>query len=96
MPYPAVLVQLPAPSAESWNAMPPTTAGRHCAACQHEGVDFTTYTDGELAAYLARPGKLAGGRFRTSQLGRPLLPAARPVAGWWGWGRWECHQSARF
>ena len=65
--------------------MPPTAAGRHCATCQHEVVDFTTYTDGELAAYLARPGQLACGRFRASQLGRPLWPVAAPVASWRRW-----------
>lgn len=78
-------LQLPQPCAQSWDAMTPTAAGRYCAACQHEVVDFTTFTDGELAAYLARPGQLPCGRFRQSQLGRPLLPAAVPVAGWRRW-----------
>ena len=85
MPATAISLQLPQPCAESWEAMTPTDAGRHCAACQHEVVDFTAFTDGELAAYLARPGKLACGRFRASQLGRVLLPAAVPVAGWRRW-----------
>ena len=36
--------------------MPPTAAGRHCAACATEVVDFTRLTDGEILAYLARRG----------------------------------------
>ena len=65
--------------------MLPTSGGRHCAACQQVVVDFTAYTDAELAAYLGRPGKLPCGRFRESQLGRVLHPAAVPTATWRRW-----------
>ncbi|WP_460582700.1 hypothetical protein [Hymenobacter arcticus] len=78
-------IQIPQPCAESWDAMTPTTAGRHCAACAKTVVDFTTYTDGELAAYVSQHSQLPCGRFRESQLGRVLRPAAMPVVGWRRW-----------
>ena len=79
------MISLPQACPQSWDAMTPTSGGRHCEACQQVVVDFTAYTDAELAAYLGRPGKLPCGRFRESQLGRVLHPAAAPVVGWRRW-----------
>ena len=78
-------IHLPTPCHESWAAMPPTEAGRHCAACQTQVVDFTGMTDGEVVAFLRHNTAVSCGRFRESQLSRPLLAAARPVAGWRRW-----------
>jgi hypothetical protein len=80
-----ITITLPQPCAASWDAMTPNAAGRHCTACQKTVVDFTSYTDAGLAAYLSQHGQLPCGRFRESQLGRVLLPAAVPVAGWRRW-----------
>lgn len=79
MPRSTLLLRLPQPCQESWDAMTPTGPGRHCATCQKTVVDFTQKTDGELLAYFrqARPDQTCG-RFRSAQLGRPL--AARPAA----------------
>jgi hypothetical protein len=86
MPMPPVTIQQPAPCHESWAAMTPTEAGRHCAACQTEVVDFTRMTDGEVVAFLRHtiPGRRCG-TFREDQVGRPLLAAARPVTGLRRW-----------
>ncbi|UPL49171.1 carboxypeptidase-like regulatory domain-containing protein [Hymenobacter sublimis] len=76
MPRPTLSV--PKPCHESWQAMTPATQGRHCAACDKVVVDFTRMSDAELLAHLGQP-KGSGstcGRFRASQLERPLLPAA--------------------
>lgn len=88
MPQPTTRLHLPRPCAESWAAMTPTGSGRHCAACQKTVVDFTHKTDAEILAYLrqAGTGKTCG-RFRATQVARPLHPAQptpRP-ARWQAW-----------
>lgn len=74
-----VIIHQPAPCNENWDAMTPTEAGRHCAACQTQVVDFTHMTDGEVLAFLRHtiPGNRCG-LFREDQVGRPLV-AAPPV-----------------
>ena len=69
-------IQVLSPCHESWDAMMPTSAGRHCAACQKVVVDFTQKTDAEILTYLAGASRQPCGRFRAEQLGRPLQPAA--------------------
>jgi hypothetical protein len=83
-----VTIRIPQPCSESWDAMTPTTAGRHCAACQKTVVDFTLQTDAEILAYLARAaGGRTCGRFVAGQLERPLQRAAptAPTARWRAW-----------
>jgi len=70
---------------ESWAAMTPDGAGRHCAKCQETVVDFTRMSDAEIAAFLQKYPAASCGRFRESQLNRPLLAAAQPVGGWRRW-----------
>jgi hypothetical protein len=76
---PPLTLQIPAPCAESWDAMTPQGAGRHCASCQKVVVDFSQKTDAEILAILSTTaGGSTCGRFRGSQLSRPLrqpLPA---------------------
>jgi hypothetical protein len=68
---------IPQPCSASWAAMNPTTAGRHCAACQKTVVDFTSMSDAEVLAYLARAaGSRMCGRFAAGQLERPLQRVA--------------------
>ncbi|MBF9239042.1 carboxypeptidase-like regulatory domain-containing protein [Hymenobacter sp. BT683] len=73
---PSVTLSIPQPCHESWAAMMPTTAGRHCAACQKNVVDFTLKTDAEILAYLAGAANARiCGRFAAGQLERPLQRA---------------------
>ena len=44
---------IPQPCAQPWAAMSPTAAGRHCAACATEVVDFTRLSEAEILAFLA-------------------------------------------
>ncbi len=83
------IVQIPQPCAESWDAMTPTAAGRHCAACQKTVIDFTQLTDEEVVAHF-RQADQGGtcGRFRAAQLGRPLQPVAPATT-----LRWRISQS---
>jgi hypothetical protein len=88
MPQPTTSIHLPQPCAESWAAMTPASGGRHCAACQQTVVDFTLKTDAEILAYFKQAGAAVPcGRFRASQLARPLQPAtlASPAPRWRGW-----------
>ena len=85
---PSVSLAIPQPCPQSWAAMTPESAGRHCAACQKTVVDFTLKTDAEILTYLARAaGTRTCGRFAAGQLERPLqraVPAA-PTARWRAW-----------
>ena len=71
---------IPQPCAQPWAAMSPTAAGRFCATCATEVVDFTTLSEAEILAFLARQG------------GRPVCAnayatqvAPPPVARWRRW-----------
>ncbi|MFD2785659.1 carboxypeptidase regulatory-like domain-containing protein [Hymenobacter rubripertinctus] len=72
---------VPEPCPQPWSAMTPTAAGRFCGSCQHEVVDFSAMTKGEVRAWLARPdaGRVCG-FFRAGQFAPP--PAAPR------WRRW--------
>ncbi len=88
MPRLTTSLTIPQPCHESWTAMSPTAAGRHCAACAKTVVDFTLATDAEILAYLARAaGGRTCGRFAAGQLERPLQRAApaAPTARWRAW-----------
>ena len=82
-----ISLTIPQPCHQSWAGMTPTTAGRHCAACEKTVVDFTLKTDAEILAFLA--GAVSGrtcGRFAAGQLERPLQRAvlAAPTR-WRAW-----------
>lgn len=62
--------------------MTPTIAGRHCAACCTEVVDFTQKSPAEILAYLRQEnGKRVCGRIYATQLAAPVAPGSR-------WRRW--------
>ena len=82
----SVILSIPQPCAESWDAMTLTAAGRHCAACQKPVVDFTLKTDAEILTLLAQfVGQSTCGRFRADQLNRPFLRSPEPASRWRGW-----------
>ncbi|WP_201982673.1 hypothetical protein [Hymenobacter rubidus] len=76
-----VSLSIPSPCSESWAAMTPNAAGRHCAACQQTVADFTRMSDAEILTYLGRHPTVSCGRFRDNQLSRPLLVPAQPLTG---------------
>jgi hypothetical protein len=79
-------VTIPQPCPESWDAMTPTSTGRHCAACQKTVVDFSLMSDGEILALLQKSSTGLCGRFDAGQLARPLRPVA--VAASRRWQTW--------
>ncbi|UOQ71311.1 carboxypeptidase-like regulatory domain-containing protein [Hymenobacter cellulosilyticus] len=70
-------ISIPQPCAQPWASMSPTEAGRHCAVCATEVVDFTRLSEAEILAFLARQG------------GRPVCAnayatqLAPPPVSWW-------------
>jgi len=76
------LITLPQPCPASWGAMTPTAAGRHCATCRTEVVDFTQNSPTEILAYLRQAGSQpVCGRVRTAQ----LAPARAADNRWRRW-----------
>ncbi len=78
-------LQIPEPCAKKWENMTPEIGGRHCDSCSRTIVDFTNFTDAELARYyLKHEGKLCG-HFRLDQMGRSItLPTPQT-----SWERWR-------
>ncbi len=75
----AVVLSIPKPCNERWDAMTPVEGGRHCAACQQTVTDFSDWSDGAIAAFFLKPeNATACGRYRTSQLDRPLYLPHQP------------------
>ncbi|WP_210513873.1 carboxypeptidase-like regulatory domain-containing protein [Hymenobacter terricola] len=74
-------VSIPQPCAVSWAAMSPTAAGRHCAACATEVVDFTRLSEAEILAFLARQG---GRPVCANAYATQLAPPA-PIGRWRQW-----------
>lgn len=60
-------IQVPEPCHENWNDMSPSERGRFCNACQKEVVDFTGFTNKELAQKFSQEDNLCG-RFLSNQL----------------------------
>lgn len=82
---PETTVHIPKRCHENWGAMTPAAAGRHCASCRENVVDFTRMTDAEVVTFLRRHPSVSCGRFRERQTGRQLLAAAEPITGWRRW-----------
>ncbi|UOQ52127.1 carboxypeptidase-like regulatory domain-containing protein [Hymenobacter cellulosivorans] len=75
------MISIPQPCAQPWATMSPTAAGRHCAACATEVVDFTRLSEAEILAFLAqRSGQRVCANAYVTQLAPPP-PASR-------WRRW--------
>lgn len=64
-------IQIPKPCTESWDKMTPTKKGRHCGSCQKNVIDFTRFSDSELAKYVQN-NEVHCGRFLASQLNHEI------------------------
>jgi len=74
-------ISIPQPCAQPWAAMTPTAAGRHCATCSTEVVDFTRMSNDEILAFLARhQGEHICANAHVAQ-----LAALAPVPRWRQW-----------
>lgn len=62
------------PCHENWSAMSPNNQGRFCDSCAKSVVDFSGYSDSDILKFLViNKDQKTCGRFRASQLERPLI-----------------------
>ncbi|MCC6372594.1 MAG: T9SS type A sorting domain-containing protein [Bacteroidia bacterium] len=73
MKTPNFTVRIPEPCHEDWNKMNPNSNGRHCESCNTTVFDFSGKSDAQITDLLkAAKGEKMCGRFKTTQLNRPL------------------------
>lgn len=70
----AILLQFPKPPCkEKWDAMYDNDLGKFCPVCQTDIFDFSDLTDDELVEILKNAPQKICGKFRASQIGRPIF-----------------------
>ncbi|MBO0950239.1 carboxypeptidase-like regulatory domain-containing protein [Fibrella forsythiae] len=87
----SALISIPSPCPESWEQMAAVSGGRHCELCQKTVHDLSTFSDRELANWLATyTGEAVCGRLRTDQLERRIqqVQVRSEQARNGGWVRW--------
>ncbi len=68
-------ISIPKPCHENWEAMLPEEQGRHCLSCCKTVVDFSTWDNDSILAYLKqRNNERVCGRFHTAQVDFPAAP----------------------
>lgn len=75
------IITIPKPCSQDWNTMSPQEQGRFCSSCEKMVVDFTNKTPLQIKETLMQSTGKVCGRFKKSDLGRPLEeePVIRPV-----------------
>ncbi len=68
----SVKIDVPKPCSEDWEKMTANERGRHCSNCNKTVIDFSLFTDKELAAFLKHTPHGCG-RFDPHQLNRPII-----------------------
>jgi hypothetical protein len=63
---------IPDPCKQNWNEMQPVSDGRFCSSCAKNVVDFTSFTDAQLASYFKSYPKNVCGKLSSGQLDRNL------------------------
>ncbi|PZF74410.1 hypothetical protein [Taibaiella soli] len=73
-------LSVPEPCTQDWDAMTPDAKGHFCAHCQKSVIDFTTWSDADLYAFLSKNIQSVCGRFQADQLNRAIqLPTQKPT-----------------
>lgn len=67
-----MIVTLPDPCHENWEAMHEVEKGRFCMSCQKQVVDFSLMSDSEILHVISQSQGNGCGRFSLEQLNRPL------------------------
>jgi hypothetical protein len=68
-------ISIPKPCHENWEAMLPEEKGRHCLSCCKTVVDFSSWDNDSILAYLKqRSTESVCGRFYTNQVEQPATP----------------------
>lgn len=77
-----ILLHIPEPCHENWDAMTPQDKGRHCQSCNKIVVDFSVMSDRQVLEYFkTKIGKTCG-RFNDDQLQRPLVEPHQKPSRW--------------
>ncbi|GJM31452.1 MAG: hypothetical protein DHS20C18_04530 [Saprospiraceae bacterium] len=82
---PKISLHISEPCSENWDKMTPETGGRHCDTCSRTIMDFTSFSDAELARYHQKNRGGLCGRFRVDQLDHPIALPTVPTS----WERWR-------
>jgi hypothetical protein len=70
---PNLIIRIPQPCSEDWNAMTPDQTGKFCGSCCKSVIDFSNKTDTEIKDILmASQGQKICGHFKKTQVDRPL------------------------
>ena len=74
-----ILLHIPEPCHENWDAMTEANKGRHCQSCNKIVVDFSVMSDRQVLEYFKTTTGKTCGRFNDDQLQRPLVePQTKP------------------
>lgn len=77
-----ILLHIPEPCHENWDAMTPQDKGRHCQSCNKVVVDFSVMTDRQVLDYFKNAQGNTCGRFHNDQLQRPLIEPQKQLGKW--------------
>jgi hypothetical protein len=67
-----IKLSIPTPCSQNWEGMSVTETGRFCDSCNKSVIDFTAYSDQQLADFFKRSKGGVCGKFKNDQLEKPL------------------------
>jgi hypothetical protein len=68
------------PCTQNWATMEKTPTGRYCGSCNHEVLDFTTWPEDKILAFISQAKGKVCGRLRPGQCRPNLSPSRKPVS----------------
>jgi len=74
----SIVLNVPKPCTEGWDNMTSDDKGRHCTSCNKTVIDFTLYTDKELADFFKKISGNVCGRINNYQVNRSILITEQP------------------
>jgi hypothetical protein len=77
-----ILLHIPEPCHENWDAMTNANKGRHCQSCNKIVVDFSVMSDRQVLEYFKTTTGKTCGRFHDDQLQRPLVEPQKQPSKW--------------
>jgi len=77
-----ILLHIPEPCHENWDAMTNADKGRHCQSCNKIVVDFSVMSDRQVLEYFKTTTGKTCGRFHDDQLQRPLIEPQQKSTKW--------------
>ncbi len=77
-----ILLHIPEPCHENWDAMTNADKGRHCQSCNKIVVDFSVMSDRQVLEYFKTTTGKTCGRFHDDQLQRPLIEPHQKSTKW--------------